>query len=315
MGISKSIKVDVVGLTDTGLVREHNEDDFLIVPAIGKQEEREVPLSEMSYDVPDKGSLFVVVDGMGGANAGEVAVELVMQSLQGYFHNYSKKLLACETDADIERFFTDATQYCNDKLSVLSQKNKEMMGIGATLVFAWVRQSKAYIGWVGDCRAYCYRPNSLELLTEDHSLENEMIKNGQLSGKGEIDNQYHIITQKLGSHKKTIQPGFLVRELEKHDKLLLLTDGIHGLVPDSKIQKCFEREINGNAVIREVIRAANQAGGYDNIAVLLSEVLEVGVAVEKEGEVLLQSQTVKKVLVFTAIVASVAALLFYMLVS
>lgn len=310
MSTKKSINVDVVAITDTGVVREHNEDEFLILPDVTSLLLDEQN-SKARYDVPVNGSLFVVADGMGGGSIGEMAAKLTVESLEEYFNKNVAQLTECSFEEEIQVFFNKAVQYCNEKLSAVSQANKEMMGIGATVVFAWLRGDNAYIGWVGDCRAYYAESGKLQLLTKDHTLENELIEKGELVQKNnEIDTQHHIITQILGAHEKRISPGFCVQKLTKGGRLLLLTDGVHGLISDDKIEQCFDQHVMGQNLARDIINKTNEHGGYDNMTVLVCEVLDTDVLVEEKVYEEPKSQTLKIVVIFTVIVVSVLFLLF-----
>lgn len=308
--MSNSLTLDVVGFTDTGIVREHNEDEFLLISNINHYDSDD-ERNKIRYDVPTVGSLFIVVDGMGGADAGEVASELAVQSLQNYFYEHSERLQTCNYEEEIRVFFNKAVHYSNEKISNHSRVNKDMMGIGATIVFALIKDQKAYIGWVGDCRAYLQSQKGLELLTEDHTLENELIKKGELERKeGEIDSQHHIVTQVLGAQDKTVVPGFVCKKLKNYDKLVLLTDGIHGLISDQLLAKCFEGSVMIGDVARKIIQEGNKAGGYDNMTLVISEVLETDVEVTEVVLPKPQNNTLKTAVVFTVIVVGVLFLFF-----
>jgi len=310
MGCQKSVKIQVVGLSDTGVVREHNEDDFLILPNIGFGGGGEDITTKVEYIVPAHGSLFIVADAMGGANAGELTANLVIQSIKESFHKGLVQLTSSNSEEDYHIFFNNVVKDCNSCLRVTLKKNKELVGIGATVVFAWVFKSKIYIGWLGNSRAYLYRDSKLTLITKDHTLENEMLANGLLNNENQlVDNQDHIITQLLGVQEHELKIGFVVSEMNVNDKYLFVTDGVHGMMTDSQIELCVEKELIVGDGVRKLIKKANDLGGYDNITALTCSVLEENVVLDTIEALPKKNTLIKKVIVFTVVVLAVILLL------
>ena len=264
-------KVNIQARTDVGRSRAHNEDNFVVCPDLS---EKRWCLSDDPAILSSKGSLLVVADGMGGANAGEVASSIAIETIQQKFD--SLEIEEGIEDSEINDYLFQAIIEAHKAIVAASIDKPEHEGMGTTIVVAWVFSHKAFIGWVGDSRAYLYnKRNGLKLLTSDHSLVWELVEAGKLTpDEADVHPNSNIITQSLGDPDRLPQPGFTTCTLSPGDRLLLCSDGLNNMVNHKGIQKI----VGGNAPLAEaceqLIQSANSAGGADNITVLCLEVLK-----------------------------------------
>ncbi len=230
--------------TDTGLQRRANEDSLLA-----------------------RSPLFVVADGMGGAQAGEVASKIAVESFQaGLPHDTSpEEALAVRALA------------ANARIYDLSRRNAEQAGMGTTLTALYVGEQEVAIAHVGDSRAYCVREGELLRLTDDHSLVDELIREGRLTPEEAEDHpQRSIITRALGP-EETVEIDTRSFRARPGDLYLLCSDGLTSMVPESRLGELLRQHAGER--LREVgealIAEANRAGGRDNITVILLRLEEV----------------------------------------
>ena len=225
--------------TDTGRRRRRNEDAFLCEPP-----------------------LFAVADGMGGAQAGEVASRLAAESLR---EQELGNLSALEQTVELIR-------EANRRVYAYSSENASARGMGTTMTVALVEGSVVTIGHVGDSRAYLLRDDQLTQLTQDHSLVAELVRSGRLSPKeAESHPRRSVITRALGTDSDVEVDVFSLRA-QDGDLFLLCSDGLTSMVSDEGIARLL---VTARADLddagKKLIAAANQAGGEDNITVVLFE--------------------------------------------
>lgn len=235
------------GKTDTGRTRDHNEDFFLLPPADAHPER--------------SGYFFVLCDGMGGANAGEVASEKATRWLMSDYY------------AAPETAPVDLVRTVNRRLYDLSVMNPEYRGMGTTMVSVLFRDEKATVCSVGDSRVYRFREQTLEQLTEDQSEVWELYRTGRLS-KDEL--RFHprnnIITQVLGVQRELAVEHIQVVEETLHDGdlFLLCSDGLTDMISEEEIRTILLGPADAQVAV--LVEAANAAGGRDNITVVVAAV-------------------------------------------
>ncbi|MDF2750950.1 MAG: protein serine/threonine phosphatase [Gaiellaceae bacterium] len=228
------------GVTDTGRRRRRNEDSYVCEPP-----------------------LFAVADGMGGAQAGEVASRLaaaVLQEVNG--EQLSRGAIV------------ELIQEANRRVFQRSNEDAAASGMGTTLTVALVESSDTVaIGHVGDSRAYRVRDGRLEQLTEDHSLVGEMMRSGKLSAEeAEAHPQRSVITRALGTEPDVDVDTFAV-ETQPGDVFLLCSDGLTTMVPDREILSLLDASGGDlERAARRLVEAANRSGGEDNITVVVFEI-------------------------------------------
>ena len=240
------------GLTDTGMERKNNEDYFLI---------------------NQSKNLFIVADGMGGHNAGEVASMNATEAVDDYFS--PEILAAIKGDRiKINDELNDCLYAANQKILDMSQKKAGFQGMGCTLVVALVESGALHTCHVGDTRVYLSNENGLKLLTTDHSKVMELVKEGQITleeaRQSPLKNQ---LSQAIGSPLPII-PDYNFSELTNGNKVLLCTDGLWDMLSDEEIHQIVRRSQSTKSICEELVEKANNSGGHDNITVVLFEYQE-----------------------------------------
>jgi len=230
--------------TDTGRQRRANEDSMLA-----------------------RAPLFVVADGMGGAQAGEVASRVAVESFQAGLRDGSHP----------ERELAALAQAANARIHELSHVNAEQAGMGTTLTAVYVGEQEVAIAHVGDSRAYCLRDGQLLRLTDDHSLVDELMRQGRLTPEEAVEHpQRSVITRALGP-EDVVEVDTRSFRARAHDVYLLCSDGLTTMLSEQDIAAILNA--HAHAQLRDageaLIAAANQAGGRDNITVLLVRLEEV----------------------------------------
>ncbi|MBA2363934.1 MAG: Stp1/IreP family PP2C-type Ser/Thr phosphatase [Chloroflexia bacterium] len=249
--------------TDRGRVRDINEDDTLILD-----------LKDDSGIV--RTALYAVADGVGGKEKGEVAshtaIEATIRALQAHpFFENEAYLRSDFDDADVVEIVRGAVMTANRE--VYSTKVEQSSDMGTTLVLALVLHGKAFVANVGDSRAYLVRDNRAQKLTEDHSLVERMVASGQItSAEARLHPRRNVILRTLGSDPQ-VEVDLYVEPLQTGDRLLLCSDGLSSMLPDEALAQIADRERDVDRACRALVRAANEAGGTDNISVVLAEVM------------------------------------------
>ncbi len=237
-------------VTDRGMVREHNED------AVGHSEEI---------------GLYILGDGMGGAQAGRLRAGPWCRKFWIFAEFELKKAGDGKaiTDAQYLNILTEAFQKANHSIYDLSQKDRTKRGMGTTAVAVWVRNGKAYMTHVGDSRIYLLRGKKLHQLTEDHSRVNEMVKQGVITAE---QARYHparnVITRAIGT-QDSIKMDTLVKDIQEGDTFLLCSDGLSNKVDPDVIEMALLQAGVEEQKARHLVDLANEAGGEDNISVVL----------------------------------------------
>ena len=220
-------------------------------------------LNEDYYDnyLIDDFALLVVADGMGGHNAGEVASELAVKSFIYYFkENYAKT-------NDYLELLTECVEYSNGIIYEESHYNEDLLNMGTTIVVALIKDNSLYILNVGDSRAYFLNGYGFRQLSKDHSLVNDLLRNGTITEE-EAKNyfQRNIITKSLGAEKE-VKPDLLAIDIEENDIVLLCTDGLNSMVDDKIIEEILKKDISVEEMVNELIDSSLDKGGNDNITI------------------------------------------------
>jgi len=225
-------------LSDIGRVRTHNEDSVLAQPP-----------------------LFVVADGMGGHEAGEVASSIAIETIRDHAPR--------RPDA---KALARAVKAANREVIRSAREGYGKQGMGTTMTAAIVEGTHIAIAHVGDSRAYLLRSGTLEQITDDHSMVADMIRRGQLS---EAEARYHpnrsVITRALGTDPSVVADTYeLTAGLG--DRLMLCSDGLTGMLEDAMIAETLATYADPAAATRALVDAANDAGGHDNISVVVIDI-------------------------------------------
>lgn len=265
--------------TNVGLVRTNNEDNFIVNPDLTQQDNWFVPGdAEQIINLDDRGCVLVVADGMGGMNAGEVASELAVASVKEAFSKIEDYSDIVDDVNHIASFLKKVVVDADASIKKRLKEDPSTSGMGTTIVLAWVVKTTAHIAWCGDSRAYLFKPDSgIIRLTKDHSYVQELVDSGKLDPELAFDHpNSNIITRSLGDSPTKAQPDYVSRELQKDDILLLCSDGLCGLCRDEEMGKVMSESEELNACRDNLIDAALNAGGYDNVTVALMKMVSMG---------------------------------------
>lgn len=242
--------------TDIGKRYPHNE-DFYVLPNGRDTSESS---SNKNMDTKKNGHLFVLCDGMGGGNAGEVASQMASRWLFNDYYETPKET------------FPKLVKKVSDKLYKLSLKYKQYKGMGTTLVTALFKGNRVDMYNVGDSRGYLFREGKLEQLTEDQSEVWNLYKMGQIEKKDIISHpRNNIITQALGLDESFDEANVnhVQAKIQNGDLFLLCSDGLTDMVTESDIEGVLEQKLTLDEKGNALVAAANKAGGKDNITVIL----------------------------------------------
>lgn len=265
--------------TNVGLVRDNNEDNFIVNSDLTQPDNWFAPTTpDEVFSLGEYGCVIVVADGMGGMNAGEVASELAINCIKDSFSQVKDFSKIKDCSNHVENFMKKIIVEAD---SVIKKKVKEdpaTSGMGTTIVMAWVLDEVAHIAWCGDSRAYIFNRNSgLSRLSRDHSYVQELVDTGKLDPELAFDHpNSNIITRSLGDSPVKAQPDYVCKGLTVGDYLLLCTDGLCGLVRDEEILDILMQEHSSITDYKaNLLTAAFDAGGYDNVTMALFECMSV----------------------------------------
>lgn len=207
--------------------------------------------------------VYVLCDGMGGAAAGEVASSTAVREVM-------RSLTLRDPAAPLPAFAEAAVYSANRTVFERSRQQRKLHGMGTTLVALVVDEHRAWVLNIGDSRCYLLRGRSLHQVTRDHSLVDEEVRMGRMSPAEALHSPYrNVITRALGTHSNVEADVFEV-ETEPGDLFLLCSDGLTREIDDAQIESLLSLDLPLGALCERLIRAANEAGGHDNITCLLA---------------------------------------------
>lgn len=234
--------------TDKGRHRELNEDSFDIIAG--------------ADGMP---SFFIIADGMGGHNSGELASKTAVDYVSGIVSGLGKSFGAeGGTEEELKKLIADANRSVYEKSLELPENN----GMGTTMTIAAAAGGRMYIGHVGDSRLYLVRNGSIRQLTTDHSYIEEMVRNGSLTREeAQKHPRKHVITRALGCMPE-VEPDAYSCDMEAGDTYILCTDGLTNMLGEEDIAR-VAAENAPEPACEELVRQANDSGGEDNITVIV----------------------------------------------
>jgi PPM family protein phosphatase len=254
------LRIHGAGVSDVGRKRRANED---------------------SYTTSDDLRLYVVADGMGGHAAGEVASRLAVESIERHIAAAQPDLpptVPSETSTlSIEdpslpvpaRRVLNAIRLANQEIVRSVRRDQSMRGMGTTVVLAYIQGKRAYIGSVGDSRAYLVRDGAIRQLTDDHTFVNEQVRAGTLTAQeARRHPARNILTRAVGS-QDDIEADVIQQDLKPGDQILLCSDGLTTMVEDEDILDMLRGAGDPEAGCKSLVDLANQRGGDDNITAVL----------------------------------------------
>jgi serine/threonine protein phosphatase PrpC len=267
------MKVEVYGETNVGKHRDHNEDAFLI---LGDLDNKWQEVNNLQLELSTSKGLFIVVaDGMGGANAGEVASSIAVTKVGEKVRLLNNYL----TDEHvIQKYLASIILDAHNSIVKKARGNEEMKGMGTTMVLGCILDNHFFVEWAGDSRAYIYnttKQTQLVPFSEDHSLVWNRVKNGEITPEeARLRDDSNLILNALGDSFQKPIPDFKKIKLDVGDRIVLCSDGLNSMLSDTGIQQIMEYNSNAKDTCQALISAANNAGGLDNITVLVIDVIE-----------------------------------------
>jgi PPM family protein phosphatase len=257
--------VHVFGRTDVGRTREHNEDAFVVADLTA--DDASLQPKVRTHTIGQRGSLFMVADGMGGAAAGEIAsamaTEVVVRQLRSEWLTHPRP--APETFAAALKH---AAAAANREINAYAVTHPEYRGMGTTATIAGLLEDRLYLAQVGDSRAYLVRDGVASQITKDQSLMQKLVEAGELTEEeAEHSERRNIILQALGP-ETSIKVDMTHQQIRRGDVLVLCSDGLSGQVSREDIGRVVTEEPDLMAVCKRLIDMANEAGGPDNITVV-----------------------------------------------
>ena len=227
--------------------------------------------NEDSYFCQNEGpKIFIVADGMGGHNAGEIASKIAIETVSEYLNQYFLHNNKFTSEA-----LEEAINIANKRIFDKSQTLEELDGMGTTITVSLIDNNTLYIGHIGDSRAYILRDDKLIQLTQDHTLVSELVKNGTISEIEAIKHpKRNIITKALGT-EEFIEPDILKLDIINNDIIILCTDGLTNAVSNEEIKDIFLKSGNLQRNCEALVELANNRGGHDNITVLALRYMDV----------------------------------------
>lgn len=239
--------MEVFAKTDIGKERKINEDCYYI--------------SHPNYEI----KLFIIADGMGGYNGGEVASTMTVECVQKYIYQHFKEKKGSREE--LIQLLSDAIEYTNTQVYEKAIHNKELNGMGTTLDVCLIYNSKIYIGHVGDSRVYRIRKEFMRKITKDHSYVQTLIDDGTITKEEAL---YHpkknMLTKAIGCDE-TVQPDIYVKTFLPGDILIMNTDGLTNMVPEDEIYRIIKE--NPKQAVQKLIDRANENGGLDNTTIII----------------------------------------------
>ena len=233
--------------TDVGKQRETNEDYYYI------------------SSPEDEIQVFILADGMGGYNGGEVASKLATTTALSYiktnFNNISKER------QDILNLVKSAMEYANMVVYEKANSDKELEGMGTTLEVCLIYNNKAYVGHVGDSRTYRIRKEFIRKLTHDHSYVQKLVKDGTITEEEARNHPKKNMLMKALGCTPFVEPDVTAKGFIKDDIILICSDGLSNMVKDEEIYEIIKKE--GTLAAEKLVEKANANGGLDNVTAIV----------------------------------------------
>jgi protein phosphatase len=273
---SSLVQADVWGLSDPGRVRPKNEDHFLIsyFGRFLETVQTNLPSGAVPLRAEESGYAMLVADGMGGHAAGEVASRIAITTLINLVLTTPDWILRKDDDAFVQEVMRRAGerfQIINTRLTQEGQEHPALEGLGTTLTVAVSLGKDLLVGHVGDSRAYLYRHGQLLHLTHDHTLAQELADRGFVAPQDLPKHPFrHVLTQVLGGDGRDVKADVQTHSLEEGDCLLVCSDGLTDMVNDGTIARLLGSDQPAVAVCRQLIDAALEAGGRDNVTAIVA---------------------------------------------
>lgn len=245
------VDIKIFGVTDPGMQRDSNEDTYLLMPEMG---------------------MYMVADGMGGHNAGEIASLAAVQTIRNHFGiNLIMDMKAHK--AKIEKELKCAVLNAHKHIESISKAKDEYDGMGSTIAISFIHDRILHTCHVGDTRIYVITPSGITQITKDHSAVGEMVRIGEMTKEEARHSPLkNRITQAIGGPFQ-INPEYnQTYALNPGDVVLTCSDGLWEMLPDQEIWATIIERESAEITCKKLVQKANEAGGHDNITVVLVEI-------------------------------------------
>ena len=269
-----TLTLTTFGITDRGMVRETNDDQFLIAELSKAMRVLQTSLPEPKVQVgEERAHLFLVADGMGGHQAGERASAIAVAAIEHFTLNTFRWFF--DTDrAGAQKVlaqFQSAVKQADARIAEEAAGHPELKGMGTTVTMAFHLGSQVCLVHAGDSRAYLHRDGELHQLTQDHTLIAELVKKGSVREEDAATHHLrHVITNVVGGPEVGVTVEARAFQVQAGDRLLLCSDGLTEMVTHDKIAAVLAAEAEPEGAARQLLAQANAAGGRDNITVVIA---------------------------------------------
>ncbi len=237
----------VFAKSDIGRKRSMNQDSFSVFE-----------------DEESKLNLYILADGMGGYKGGEIASRVAVTAIEKYI---KEKFNSNMKKHQILKIIEDAIEFANNAIYEESEVDEELQDMGTTVEVCLILDNKVYIGHIGDSRIYRIRGNTIERITTDHSYVEKLVRDGEITREEAYTHpKKNLLIKALGTEKKA-EPDLLNIDIKQDDILLICSDGLTNMIRENQILKIIKE--NEELAENNLIEKANEAGGLDNITVII----------------------------------------------
>lgn len=243
--------MEVASRTDRGRSRDHNEDACGLMPV---------------YDV------YMVADGVGGSNAGEVASKTAIRGIAEFIQTHG--LDSVVNMSELKRYFSGCFDSINETIlqSVYSHPGRK--GMATTIALTYIHGDTLYAMNIGDSRVYLFHDDKLEQITVDHTYVNQLIRAGVITPQeAAVHNKRHVIMRAVGAEDK-VRADYYAAKVEPGDVIVLSTDGLHAEIGSARMEEELRKHLDMDTTCENLVALANQKGGHDNITVICIKITE-----------------------------------------
>jgi len=266
--------VESYGLTDPGRERQTNEDNFLIAELGRALWVHQASLAQIETKFGrNRGHIFLVADGMGGHQGGEVASALSLTSIESFVLDLLTRFsnLQATDEQVVLKDFQAALRQADERIFAEVEHHPQLSGMGTTLTLALVSGRMLFVIHAGDSRCYLFRRNKLRQLTTDHTLAEDLAQRGVIKpGDVRRHRWRHVVTNVLGGSEAGVRVEMQKAELETGDVVLICSDGLTDMLTDEQIAAILASEGEPRPACERLVAAANEQGGKDNITAVVA---------------------------------------------
>ena len=267
------LAVKAFGITHPGRIRETNEDQFLIAELTKTMRIWQTSLPETKpLFGNERGHLFLIADGMGGHRAGEKASAIAVAAIEQFALNTFKWFFHTDKPEAQRAMlqFQAALHNADDRVMEESSAHPEFAGMGTTVTLAYHLDAQLCIVHVGDSRAYLFKNDQLSQITHDHSVTADMVRRGVLRPEDVAKHfMRHVITNVVGGNEAGVEVEAHALKVQAGERLLLCSDGLTEMLTNDVIASTLRAEVDPEAACRTLLSQANEAGGRDNVTVMI----------------------------------------------